>query len=59
VLLAVGVEEEVGAKGVSRPSTESEVAKLQVFNGSSEKVFGFIMAYIRMKIRKEVIKKQI
>ena len=49
----------MGAKGVSRPSTESEVAKLQVFNGSSEKVFGFIMAYIRMKIRKEVIKKQI
>jgi len=36
-----------------------EVAKLQVFDGTTGKVIGFLMAYklfIRIKIRRDVVK---
>jgi len=50
--------------GIPRPNTGSntEVAKLQVFDGSSEKVSGFVTAYkldIRIKMREKAIKEQI
>lgn len=39
-----------------------EVARPQIFDGSTEKVFGFLMAcklFMRMKMRKVVVEKQI
>ena len=39
-----------------------EVAKLQVFNGSSEKDLSFVMVcklYIRMRIREDLVEEQI
>ena len=59
-LMAVGETEEV----VSRPNIESntEVAKLQVFDGAVKKVLGFIMTcrlFIRMKMRENMVEEQI
>ena len=53
-----------GVAGILRPNTEfnTEVAKLQVFDGSLGKILGFIIAcrlYIRMKMREEAIEEQI
>ena len=49
---------------VPRPNTELsiEVAKLQVFDRSVEKVLGFLMAcklFIRVKMRENVVEDQI
>ena len=46
----------------SKPNigSNTEVAKLLVFNGSSEKVSDFIIAcklYIRMRMREEIVEK--
>jgi len=61
MLLAAGRRE---GEVAPRPNTGSntEVAKPQVFNGSQEKILGFIIAYrlyIRMKMRKEAVEEQI
>ena len=52
--------EEVAA--FAQPNMQVEVARLQEFNGSSEKIAGFITAYklyIYIKIRGVVVEEQI
>jgi len=47
---------------MSRMGTSTEVAKIQIFDGSQKKVLGFIMVcklYIRMKMREEAVEEQI
>ena len=54
--MVVREEEEEGREGAT------EVAKLQIFDGISSKVFGFISTYklyIRMKLREESVERQI
>jgi len=66
VLLAGGVgggnrEGEGGSKEVGR-GRGIEVAKLQIFDGMSSKVTGFITAcklYIRMRMREELVEGQV
>jgi len=51
-----GIAREVGRGG------EAEVAKPQIFDGTSSKVVGFIIAcklYIRMRLREEPVKGQV
>jgi len=55
-------EEKIGV--VSRPNTGSniKVAMPQTFNGSSERVIGFVTVYklyLRTKMRNVIVKKQI
>jgi len=63
VLIAQTSLARVGAT-VSKPNTESniEVAKLQIFNGTTEKVSEFLMAcklFIRIKMREVAVEEQI
>jgi len=57
---AEGTKREVGRIGGGEKATE--VAKLQIFDGTSSRVSGFILAcklYLRMKLREESVEGQI
>ena len=60
-LLAEGAEGEAVPREVGRGG-EGEVAKLQIFDGTSLKVAGFIMVcklYIRIRMREELVEGQV
>ena len=60
-LLAEREEEEEAKVTIFRPNTRSniKVAKLQMFNGATNKMLGFLIAYrlyIRIKMRNMLVK---
>jgi len=61
-LLAGGVREEAAPRKVGRRGGEAEIAKPQIFNGTTSKIAGFITAYklyIRMRMREDSVEGQI
>ena len=62
MLMAAIAGEVIGRARDGGGAMSIEVARLQVFDGTSSKITGFIMAYklyIKIKMRKAVVEKQI